>query len=92
MPSSPGGVPLRLGNAPRVLAIYGPWQPSELAGLLKVFPIRENFTFELRADAENIFNRTTRGDPVTDLSSPQFGKVLNVYGQRKFQFSGRIRF
>ncbi len=92
VPSSPGGVPLRLGNAPRVLAIYGPWQPSELAGLLKVFPIRENFTFELRADAENIFNRTTRGDPVTDLSSPQFGKVLNVYGQRKFQFSGRIRF
>jgi hypothetical protein len=92
VPSSPGGVPLRLGNTPRVLDVYGPWQPSELAGLLKVFPIRENFTFELRADAEDILNRTTRNDPITDLSSPQFGKILNVSGQRKFQFSGRIRF
>jgi len=92
VPSSPGGVPLRLGNAPRVLDVYGPYQASELAGLLKVFPIRENFTFEVRADATNIFNRTSRSDPVTDLSSPAFGKIIDTYGQRKFQFSGRIRF
>jgi hypothetical protein len=92
VPSSTGGVPLRLGSAPRVLDVYGPYQASELAGLLKVFPIRENFTFEVRADATNIFNRTSRSDPVTDLSSPAFGKIIDTYGQRKFQFSGRIRF
>ena len=92
VPSSPGGVPLRLGNAPRVLDVYGPYQASELAGLLKVFPIRENFTFEVRADSTNVFNRTSRSDPVTDLSRPAFGKIIDTYGQRKFQFSGRIRF
>jgi len=92
VPASPGGVPLRLGNTPRVLDVYGPYQASEIAGLLKVFPIRENVTFEFRADADNIFNRTTRNDPITDLSSPQFGMILNTSGQRRFQFSGRIRF
>src|SRR5437899_8434272 len=45
---------------------------------LKVFPIRENFTFEVRADATNIFNRTSRSDPVTDLSSPAFGKIIDT--------------
>jgi hypothetical protein len=90
--ASPGGVPLRLGNTPRVLDVYGPYQASEIAGLLKVLPIHENVTFEFRADADNIFNRTTRNDPVTDLSSPEFGKILNTSGQRRFQFSGRIRF
>ena len=92
VPASAGGVPSRLGNTPRVLDVFGPYQASEIAGLLKIFPIRENITFEFRADADNIFNRTTRNDPVTDLSSPQFGKILNTSGQRRFQFSGRIRF
>jgi hypothetical protein len=92
VPSSPGGVPLRLGNAPRVLDIFGPSQANETAGLLKVFHIRENLTFELRGDSQNLFNRTTRNDPVGDLSSPNFGKILNVSGQRQFQFAARIRF
>ena len=92
VPSSPGGVPLRLGNTPRVLDIFGPSQANETAGLLKVFHIRENLTFELRGDSQNLFNRTTRNDPVGDLSSPNFGKILNVSGQRQFQFAARIRF
>jgi hypothetical protein len=91
-PATPGGVPFRIGNTPRVLDIYGPFQPSETAGLQKLFHIRENLTFELRADAANPLNRTQRNDPVNDLANSQFGKILNVSGQRQFQFTGRIRF
>jgi hypothetical protein len=46
----------------------------------------------LRADVSNLLNRTTRNDPVNDLADPSFGRILNVSGQRQFQFTGRIRF
>jgi outer membrane receptor protein involved in Fe transport len=91
-PASPGGVPFRIGNTPRVLDVYGPYQASETAGLQKTFRIFENLSFELRADVANLLNRTTRSDPVNDVADPNFGRILNVSGQRQFQFTGRIRF
>jgi hypothetical protein len=91
-PASPGGVPVRIGNAPRVLSVYGPYQASETAGLQKVFRIWENVTFELRGDVSNLLNRTTRQDPVNDVANASFGRIINVSGQRQFQFTGRIRF
>jgi len=61
----------RLGNAPRAGHFrVGPLpHADETAGLLKVFPIRENLTFALREDSQNIFTRTARNDLVGDLSS-----------------------
>jgi len=92
VPASPGGVPVRPGNSPRVLEIYGPWSAGESLAIMKTFPIRESMSFQVRADADNIFNRTYRYGPDTDLSSPDFGKITGVYGNRSFQFSGRFRF
>ena len=92
VPSTPGGVPRRLGNAPRFVEIYGPWTPSETVGFLKKIPITETVEFEMRADVTNIFNRTYRNNPDLDLGSATFGRILSVFGRRTWQMSGRIRF
>jgi hypothetical protein len=91
-PHTVGGIPLRPGDAPRFLDIYGPWQPSETAAIHKHFVITERLSFEFRAEMDNAFNRTQRRDPVMDFSSPDFGRIISVSGTRIVQFSGRIRF
>jgi hypothetical protein len=92
VPSTAGGVPRRLGNAPRFAEIYGPWTPNETVGFLKKIPITETVEFEMRADVTNIFNRTYRDNPDRDLGSATFGRILSVFGRRTWQMSGRIRF
>jgi hypothetical protein len=92
VPTSPGGIPLRPGNTPRVLDFYGPWQPSETIGLAKFFTIKEGKAFEFRAEFRNAFNRTQRGDPDTDLSSGSFGMIFGAGGRRTILFSGRFSF
>ena len=91
-PHTPGGVPFRPGNTPRFLDVYGPWQPSESVGVRKTFPIRESLSLEVRSDFNNMFNRTQRSDPVTDVSSPVFGRIVSVSGTRIIVLSGRLRF
>jgi Carboxypeptidase regulatory-like domain/TonB dependent receptor len=91
-PHTTGGIPLRPGNAPRFIDVYGPWQPSETAAIHKNFLITERLGFEFRAEMNNVFNRTQRRDPVMDFSSPDFGRIIGVSGTRIIQFSGRIRF
>ena len=92
VPTSPGGIPLRPGNTARVLDIYGPWRPSETIGLAKFFTFREGMTFEFRTEFRNAFNRTQRGDPDTDFSSENFGKIFGASGRRTILFSGRFSF
>ncbi len=91
-PHTASGIPVRPGNVPRVLDLYGPWQAGESFGLHKVIPIREQLSFEFRADADNIFNRTYRDNPITDFSDPNFGRIISVSGARTIQLSARIRF
>jgi Carboxypeptidase regulatory-like domain/TonB dependent receptor-like, beta-barrel len=92
VPTSSLGIPERPGNTPRVLDVYGPPNYSETAGLHKSFPIRERMNFEFRIEAQNVFNRTQRGNPNTDLSSENFGKILSVSGTRSVLLSGRFSF
>ncbi len=91
-PHTASGIPLRPGNTPKILPVYGPWQAGESFGLHKAIPIREHLSLEFRADADNLFNRTYRNDPVTDVSDPKFGRIINVSGGRTIQLSARIRF
>lgn len=90
--TEPSFIPLRPGNAPKVLSLYGPWQASESLGLHKEIPFGERWRFELRADFDNLFNRTYRDNPVMDFSDPNFGRIISVSGSRTIQLSGRIRF
>ncbi len=92
-PTTPGGVPLHLGTAPRYLNIRGPRHLSENIGIFKRFPFSESTYLEFRCDAINAFNRAGRADPVLDLSDPNFGKIVDVANDpRQIQFSLRLSF
>lgn len=94
VPLTPNGVPTRLGTAPRYLSnVRGYHYLGEDFGIEKKFPFGENRSFELRGDAFNAFNRSGRGGPVTDVTSPLFGKVTGVQqGGRNIQLSLRVEF
>ena len=93
-PTTPNGVVLSLGNSPRYFGnLRGPWQPAESFGFFKRFPFRESAYLEFRCDLINAFNRSGRGDPDTDLSSPTFGRILDVAnGPREVQLALRLTF
>jgi Carboxypeptidase regulatory-like domain len=93
IPRSPNQVPLRLGTAPRILDIRGPHQFSEDFGVGKKFNFDEVRSFELRADFFNAFNRAGRADPVTNITSPLFGKITGSQrGPRNIQIEMRVTF
>lgn len=94
VPLTPNGVPTRLGTAGRYLPnVRGPHFLGEDFGIEKRFPFGEKRAFELRGDAFNAFNRAGRGNPVTDVTSPLFGKITSVQqGGRNIQLSARIEF
>ena len=97
LPSTPGGVPLHLGNAPR-------WQPDlrgfrnfgEDFSLIKRTPIKitEGAYFEIRMDAINFFNRIRIADPNTSAGDPEsFGLIYGKSGgPRTIQLGLRISF
>lgn len=81
-----------------------PTQYSDMVGprivnldstLGKQFAITERVRFELRFEAYNTLNALTLTDPVTSITSPNFGKVIDertgFYG-RQIQFSGHLTF
>jgi hypothetical protein len=97
LPSTPNGVPLHLGNAPR-------WQPDlrgfpqvgEDFSLIKQTRLKftEGANFEIRMDAINLFNRVRIGDPDTSVSDPSsFGRIFGkTGGPRMIQLGLRISF
>ena len=46
----------------------------------------------LRVDAFNVFDQDSYGVPVTSMSSADFGKNLNNWGNRSFTLSGKLSF
>jgi carboxypeptidase family protein len=94
VPVTGNNVPLRLGTAPpRLPGIFGPGVYSENFGVRKSFAFTEGAHLEFRADMFNAFNRAGRGNPVTDVSNAQFGKIRGArFGPRNIQFEARIVF
>ncbi|MGH9852979.1 MAG: hypothetical protein ACREBD_24340, partial [Blastocatellia bacterium] len=94
VPRTGNNIPLRLGTAPPVLPnVRGPRVFSEDFGLQKKFAINEATGFELRADFFNAFNRAGRGNPVTELTDPLFGRIVGSrFGPRNIQVSARFTF
>jgi Carboxypeptidase regulatory-like domain len=88
-------IPIRLGTAPpRLPGIFGPAFRSESIGVRKSFNFTESSHLEFRADMFNAFNRSGRGNPVTNITNIRdFGKILNSrYGPRGIQLEARIVF
>lgn len=102
VPTSPRNVvALSTGNVPSALGtVLGPGRASENISLQKSFGFGEGRSFQFRADAINAFNRAGRGNPVTDINDPNFGKIIvsgadsnsDQFSARIVQLSGRITF
>ena len=94
VPKTANNVPLRLGTAPRYLPnIRGPRIVGESFGIMKRFAFTERKNFEFRGDFANAFYRAGRGDPVTDITNPLFGKITGAaYGPRNIQLEARVNF
>jgi hypothetical protein len=95
-PVFPGGqnVVQRLGTAPPVLPnVRGPaWYYEDLA-LQKTFRFAEQRSFELRGTFLNPFNRHGRGNPITNITDPNFGQITGAgIGPRGIELSARITF
>jgi len=94
VPVTGDNVPQRLGTAPqRLPGIFGPGIYSENFGLKKNFSFTEGSHLEFRVDMFNAFNRAGRGNPVTEITNSQFGKITGArFGPRNMQFAARIVF
>jgi len=84
------------GNTPRQLAfasLRNPWSLNETVSMMKTIPIKEGISFQFKADAFNVFNRTQFGGIDTTITDKSFGKVsTQVNTPRQLQFEGYIRF
>ena len=93
---SPGGSPLRPGNSPGFLPhTRGPGHSNEDFGIVKNTHLTERVGLQLRADMFNVFNRTGRGNPDTDLADlgSGFGTITSPdNGPRIIQFALRLTF
>ena len=65
-----------LGNVGRNI-LRGPSQSNLDFSLGKHFPITESKTLEFRADVFNVLNHPNRDNPISDITSPGFGKLLS---------------
>ncbi len=69
----------RFGNA-QVGSVPGPGLISLSAGLSKSISITERLHLEAEGTFTNILNHTNLGDPIMDLSSPDFGLIASTVG------------
>jgi hypothetical protein len=87
-----------LGNTPRD-AFYGPGQNNFDISLSRNFPIKERYTFQIRADFTNAFNHpqfdnlsTACTTIVSGACGGTFGAATGDTGARNVQLDGRITF
>jgi hypothetical protein len=73
-------------------AFRGPGYADVSLSLSKAFNLTARLNAEFRVDAFNAFNRVNLSDPVTDLSSSNFGKSTSQLNTRAIQLGTRIRF
>ncbi len=74
-----------LGNAGRNL-LYGPGAINWNVSVFKNFPITEGRRLQFRSEFFNFFNHTNLGNPNTNMSNPNFGRILSAGGARVVQF------
>jgi len=73
-------------------SIIGPGSLVFDMAMTKSFPLKENRSVELRAQASNVFNKPQFASIDTNFNSPTFGQVTSVGAMRTIQFTGRFRF
>jgi hypothetical protein len=81
------------GNTGRNI-LRGPGSEQTDLSLFKKFamPYKEGHSLEFRAEAFNIFNHANLGNPTTNVSSSQFGRIVTAADPRILQFGLRYAF
>jgi hypothetical protein len=81
------------GNTGRNI-LRGPGSEQMDLSLFKKFamPYKEGHSLEFRAEAFNIFNHANLGNPTTNVSSSQFGRIVTASDPRILQFGLRYAF
>jgi hypothetical protein len=99
-----GAGPANSDGTVRQNAIDGPGRRAIAASLFRDFSITDHVKFQLRGEAENVFNLTNLPNPTLTLSSGipaatggGFGKINGAisggtFGNRVLQVGGRILF
>ena len=81
-----------LGNVGRNV-LRGPGQSDVDFSIAKLFPWSESKKVEFRADFFNLLNHASRDNPVSDITSPNFGKILSFSSSpRIVQLALRVTF
>jgi len=81
-----------IGNVGRNI-LRGSSQSNVDISLGKRFPLAESKLLEFRADFFNLLNHPNRDNPVSDISTPDFGKVLSFSSSpRIVQFALKLTF
>ncbi len=73
-------------------AFRGPANKTVDLTLLKKTAVSERIKVEFRAAAFNIFNRVNLYNPISDLSSPEFGQSTAAFAPRQLQLDLKIMF
>jgi hypothetical protein len=81
----------KFGNAGRNIA-KGPGLVNVDASLLKDFRLNERVKLQFRAEMFNVANHANFGLPISDLASPNFGRILSASQARLMQFALKIVF
>jgi len=80
----------RYGNAANGV-IVGPGLANLDFGLFRYFNIKERVRAQLRMTAANFFNHPNFGNPNTDISSRNVGRIRSVQGRRADTLGGGAR-
>ena len=89
----PGVGPLNLLGNERPMSLSDPGYRDIDASLVRSIPIHEQYRFELRGEAVNVFNLTNLGGPTAAMNSTNFGKITGSGGSNRIiQVSGRFAF
>ena len=92
VPTSPiTGATLRPGTAnPGDIRGPGNWVLN--ASLVKGFRLTEQMRLDVRLDAFNALNRVNYNNPNTNITSPDFGRLLSAQQPRTAQLGARLSF
>jgi hypothetical protein len=80
------------GNSGRNNLLTGPGLSSWDAGLSKTWAVRERYKLQFRWEAFNVFNHTSFHDPITNRSSSNFGRILEVGSIPPRVMQGALKF
>ncbi|MCZ6817787.1 MAG: hypothetical protein O7F76_13960, partial [Planctomycetota bacterium] len=82
----------QFGNAPPRLAVQGPHSLQESFAILKNTKITERVTHQFRFEVNNPMNRVVFGNPNTNITSANFGRISSVGAPRNIQFGMKMMF